>query len=62
MQRCKMLLKAGLVALVVGISFATMYLVFAAACSYIGHSTEEALWSGWAMAILTVAVAAETIL
>ncbi|MBB3963278.1 MULTISPECIES: hypothetical protein [Rhizobium] len=57
-----MLLKAALVAVIVGAAIAVMYLAFSVTCNYIGHNTEEALWSGWAMAILTIAVATEAFL
>jgi hypothetical protein len=56
----KMLLKIAMIMILVGVGFVGLKLAFALACSVGGHSTPEEIWSGWAIPILTIALAVET--
>lgn len=55
-----MLLKIMMILVIVGVGFVGLKLAFALACSVGGHSTLEEIWSGWAIPILTLALAIET--
>lgn len=57
-----MFAKAATVIIVGTLGFVGMRLVFSMACQVVGHTTPEAVITGWATAMLTAAVTVEAAL